>query len=129
MKNGETMRSRILALCIAAALSALLNCARADYAKALVGTWQVTGDACDSGGSCQKEIITDEESGETFTADGFLLTRRSRDAYSLKGATITFASPRSTCGTARAEIISLKDDTLLLECGNRIRRYARVTRR
>jgi hypothetical protein len=123
------MKLRMALLCIAGTAMALLFCGRTDYAAALVGTWQWTGDACDDGGSCKKEIITNEESGETFTREGLHLTTRSRNGYSLDGATIRFASTRNSCGPAEAEIISLTGTTLLLECGSHIRRYARVIHR
>lgn len=123
------MKKRLALLFIAMSATALLFCGRTDYTASLVGTWQWTGDACDDDGSCKKEILTDEESGESFTRDGFHLTTRSRNSYSLEGATIRFASTRNSCGTSEAEIISLTGDTLLLECGSHIRRYARVIRR
>ncbi|HOD15244.1 MAG TPA: hypothetical protein PK307_15155 [Spirochaetota bacterium] len=123
------MKLRIALLCIAGAAMALLFCGRTDYAAALTGTWQWTGDACDEDGSCKKEIITDEASGETFTRDGLHVTTRSRNGYSLDGTTIRFASTSNSCGTAEARIISLAGDMLLLECGSHIRRYARVMRR
>ncbi len=123
------MKLRIITLSIAGAALLSAACNRPDYATLLTGTWQWTGDACDDDGSCKKEIITDEESGETFTRDGFHLATRSRNSYSLEGATIRFASTRNSCGTSEAEIISLTGDTLLLECGSHVRRYARVIRR
>jgi hypothetical protein len=123
------MKLRIALLCIAGTATLLLFCGRTDYATSLVGTWEWTGDACDRNGSCNKEIMTYGESGETFTRDGLHLTTRSRNGYSLDGKTIRFASKHSSCGTIDAEIISLTGDTLLLECGNNIRRYARVKRR
>lgn len=123
------MKLCIVASLIAATAMVFFSCGRTDYSSALVGTWQLTGDACDSDAECGKEIITDEESGETFTRDGLYLTKRSRNGYALDGATIRFISTSSSCGTAEAEIISLADDTLLLECGSRIRRYGRVRRR
>lgn len=123
------MKLRMILLYIALSAIALIYCGRTDYAAGLVGTWQWSGDDCDNDGSCKKEIFTDEESGETFTRDGFHLTARSRNSYSLEGSTIRFASTRNSCGTSEAEIISLAGNTLLLDCGNRIRRYARVIRR
>lgn len=123
------MNSRIALLCIAVSALLFLYCGRTDYATALVGTWQLTGDACDDDGSCKKEIITNEESVETFTRDGFHLATRSRNGYSLDGATIRFASTRTTCGSAEAEIVSLTGNMLLMKCGSHIRRYARVIRR
>ena len=106
-----------------------ISCGRVDFAASLPGTWQLTGDACDTGGSCKKEILTDEGSGDTFTRDGFYVTKRSRDSYSLEGRTIRFASERNLCGTTEAEIVSLSGNDLLLKCGNRVRRFSRVVTR
>jgi hypothetical protein len=123
------MKLQIMLSCIALVTIAHLSCSRTDYAASLVGTWQLTGDTCDTGGSCQKEIMTDEGSGDTFTGDGFYVTRRSRNGYSLQGGTISFASTQNLCGTREAEIASLTGDELLLKCGSTIRRFARLKNR
>lgn len=124
-----TMKIHTMLFCIALVAMANLYCSRTDYAAALVGTWQLTGDTCDTGGSCQKEIMTDEGSGDTFTGDGFYVTRRSRNGYALQGRTISFASAQNLCGTREAEITSLTGDELLLKCGSTIRRYVRIRNR
>jgi hypothetical protein len=54
------MKLQIMFFCIALVATVHLSCGRTDYAAALVGTWQLTGDECDTGGSCKKEIMTDE---------------------------------------------------------------------
>jgi hypothetical protein len=123
------MKFQVIILCIALGAIAHMNCGRTDFAAELAGKWQWTGDACDTSASCQKEIMTDEGSGDTFTRDGFYVTQRSRNGYSLAGRTLRFASARNLCGTIEAEIVSLAGDDLLLRCGSTIRRFTRVRTR
>jgi hypothetical protein len=123
------MKLQFFLLCIALVAASHFFCSRSDFTAALPGKWQLTGDACDIGGSCKKEVMTDEGSGDTFTRDGFYMTQRIRNGYSLKGRTIRFASVLNLCGTKEAEIVSLTGDELLLQCGNDIRRFTRVRNR
>jgi hypothetical protein len=120
------MKLKLALLFIAFCAMAFPSCSRADFTAALPGRWQWTGDECDSDGSCKKEIMTDEGSCDTFTRDGFYVSRRSRNGYSLQGGTIRFDSTQNLCGMAEAEIVSLAGDELMLRCGSVIRRYARV---
>ncbi|HOT43563.1 MAG TPA: hypothetical protein PLM53_03795 [Spirochaetota bacterium] len=101
-------------------------CSREDYRSSLVGTWELTGDSCDTGGNCRKEIITDEESGETFTAEGLYISKRSKIGYSVAGSEIRLASDSDAFNTVYGEILSIKNGVMLLRKDSVIRRYGRI---
>jgi hypothetical protein len=109
-----------------AAITVFSHCAKTNYDAALIGTWEWTGYTCDTGGTCEKEIITDEGSRETFTGDGMYLSKRARINYIVKNNTIYLASDKNAFNTAYAEIISINKGVMLLRFNKDIRRYNRI---
>jgi hypothetical protein len=101
-------------------------CTKSNYGAALIGTWEWTGFACNEEGSCKKEIITDEDSRETFTGNGLYLSKRARINYILKNRTIYFASDKHEYKTLYAEIVSIKNGVMLLRFNKDIRRYYKI---
>ena len=121
------MRSIKLVLLISTVILSFSFCAKFNYEAALIGTWEWTGYTCDNEGACKKEIITDEESRETFTAEGLYLSKRARNNFIVKNKTIYFASDIDAFNTMYAEIISIKNGVMLLRFDKDIRRYNRIS--
>lgn len=99
------------------------GCSKPNYERSIIGTWELTGDRCDTVGQCGKEIITAGSGAETFTADGMYLSDRIRTNYALKGAAIYFASENNNFTTRHADIISIRNGIMLLRFNDGIRRY------
>lgn len=102
-------------------------CTKSNHEADLIGTWEWTGYGCDNKGECKKEIITDEGSRETFTAQGLYLSKHARNSYIVKEKTIYFASDKDEFNTRHAEIISINNDVMLLRFDKDIKRYARIS--
>jgi hypothetical protein len=120
------MRTINLISLICAVITIFSHCAKSNYEAALIGTWEWTGYACDKNGTCKKDIITDENSRETFTVHGLYTSKRARNNYIVKNGTIYFASDKHAFNTLYAEIISIKNGVMLLRFGKDIRRYNRI---
>jgi hypothetical protein len=104
-------------------------CSDSRHAASLIGTWTWTGDECDAGGHCKKEIMTDEDNVETFTRTGLYISKNIRNKYTLKEGAVYLASEDGSYDDLYAEIISIKGGTMLLKFRNTIRRYERVTKK
>ncbi|MBN2078973.1 MAG: hypothetical protein JW838_08400 [Spirochaetes bacterium] len=120
-----TMPSKTALPLLLSALLLLPLCSKPAGTDRLVGTWELEGSACDASGECGKEIIVDGGAGETFTADGLYLSRRSRSAYLVEDGRIYLGGSGRERGDLHGEIVSIKGDTMLLKMGNDIRRYRR----
>ncbi|OHD69538.1 MAG: hypothetical protein A2W19_00580 [Spirochaetes bacterium RBG_16_49_21] len=120
------MKKFNICLIIITAILANSLCSKSSFNTALVGSWEWSGDGCDEQGACKKDIITDEESRDTFTEEGLFLSKNSRNKYALKGDTIYFASEHNSYDTRYAEIASIRGDVMLLKFKNGIRKYGRV---
>ncbi len=103
----------------------LTHCSGTPGTEGLVGTWELEGRACDASGECGKEIIVDGDAGETFTADGLYLSRRSRSTYHVEDGSIYLGGSEKERGDLRGEIVSIRGATMLLKTGNEIMRYRR----
>lgn len=101
------------------------HCSGKTGAEGLVGTWELEGRACDASGDCGKEIIVDGDAGETFTAEGLYLSRRSRSTYLVEDGRIYLGGSGSERGDLRGEIVSIRGATMLLKTGEEIMRYRR----
>lgn len=110
---------------LTAFLLLLARCSGTPGTEGLVGTWELEGRACDASGECGKEIIVDGGAGETFTADGLYLSRRSKSTYLVEDGRIYLGASGSERGDLRGEIISIRGATMLLKTGNEIMRYRR----
>ncbi|MDX9819300.1 MAG: hypothetical protein RBT16_10330 [Desulfococcus multivorans] len=108
-----------------AILLLLAHCSGKSGAEGLVGTWELEGRACGASGECGKEIIVDGGAGETFTAEGLYLSRRSRSTYLVEDGRIYLGGSGSERGDLRGEIVSIRGATMLLKTGNEIMRYRR----
>jgi hypothetical protein len=104
-------------------------CSNSTFKTALVGTWAWTGDKCDGEGNCIKEIITDEQSGESFSSEGLYVSKNSRINYTLKGNKIYFASDNYSYDQFYAEIVSIKNGMMLLKFNDGIKRYIKITKK
>jgi hypothetical protein len=120
------MKSTGLIISLGIMLMVFPQCAKKNFAPDLAGTWEWIGDSCDTSGNCTREIMTDEGSRETFTAEGLRVTKRSRNGYTLDGTRVSFESTSDSCGEKEAEIISVDTKTMLLRCGGTIKKYGRV---
>lgn len=121
------MKSFRLILILSGILVLFPYCTKSNYGAAIIGTWEWTGFACNEEGSCKKEVITDEDSRETFAGNGLYISKRIRNNYMLKNGTIYFASDKHEFKTLYAEIVSIKKDMMLLKFNNDIRRYNRIS--
>ncbi len=101
------------------------HCSGKPGTEGLVGTWELEGRACDASGDCGKEIIVDGDAGETFTAEGLYLSRRSRSTYLVEDGRIYLGGSGSGRGDLRGEIVSIRGATMLLKTGKEIMRYRR----
>jgi hypothetical protein len=115
----------LIAIPIMLALASPL-CSDSRHAALLVGTWTLTGDECDAGGHCRKEIITDEDNVETFTHSGLFISKNIRNKYALKGDAVYLASEDGAYTDLYAKVVSIDSGTMLLRFRNTIRRYARA---
>jgi len=120
------MRTPAVISIICTAALFLSACSREDYRSSLVGTWEWTGDSCDTGGNCKKEIITDDGNRETFTAGGLYLSRHARIGYVVAGSEIRLATDTDKFNTVYGEILSIKNGIMVLKKDSGTRRYSRV---
>ncbi|HNW27074.1 MAG TPA: hypothetical protein PKN50_01250 [Spirochaetota bacterium] len=120
------MKLSAIPFIMCAAFMVLSACTREDYRSSLVGTWEWTGDSCDTGGNCKKEIITDDGNRETFTADGLYLSRHARIGYVVAGSEIRLATDTDKFNTVYGEILSIKNGIMVLKKDSGTRRYSRV---
>lgn len=113
-------------LIVCAAIIMFPQCSRKDFRPALIGTWEWTGDACDARGHCRKEIITDEDTRETFTDTGLYISKMSKTAYAVMGAEIRLASDKHSFKTEYGEIVSIQNGIMLVKKSGVIRRYSKI---
>ena len=104
-------------------------CSNSAFKTAIVGTWTWTGDKCDAEGNCQKEILTDEQSGETFSGEGLYASKNSKINYTLKGNKIYFSSDNYSYDRYYAEIVLIKDGIMLLKFNDGIKRYLKAVKK
>jgi hypothetical protein len=104
----------------------LVTCSNSKFKVSLIGTWEWTGDKCNHEGNCNAEIMTDEQSRNTFSADGLYTSKNSKTNYSLKGNSIYFGQGHGSDDELYAEIITIKNDMMLLKFNDGIRRYSKV---
>ncbi len=125
-RGRKPVKSFTITTFLCAALLLFPVCSRQDYRPELIGSWEWTGDACGKDGICRKEIITDEESREVFTADGLYLSKRTRTGYIVDGAEIRLATDKESLDTVYGEIVSIRRNVMLIKKGGGIRRYSRI---
>ncbi len=90
------------------------------------GIWEWNGDRCDASGACEREIITDEGGRIIFTEDGRYRGRMVENDYIIKKNRIYLATGKGSYENLLAEIVLVREGTMLLKSGGIIRRYARA---